>query len=53
MTPPDSTRVFKRRLLVMRAEPVRLSEFVDEYRRELSSSREEAAFASADLFRRF
>ncbi|CDF86762.1 hypothetical protein PKB_5452 [Pseudomonas knackmussii B13] len=42
---------YVRRHLVMRDTPVRLSEFVDEYRQELRCSREEAAFASADIFR--
>lgn len=52
MTPPHTAHRFKRRLLVMRSTPVRLSEFINEYRQELACSREEAAFASADLFRR-
>jgi len=52
MTRPHTAPRFKRRLLVMRSTPIRLSEFIDEYRQELACSREEAAFASADLFRR-
>lgn len=43
---------FKRRLIVMRDSPIRLSNFIDEYRQELGCSRETAAFAAADLLRR-
>ncbi|GLK90018.1 hypothetical protein [Pseudomonas turukhanskensis] len=42
----------KRRLIVMRSSPIRLSDFIEHYRQELGCSREEAAFASADILRR-
>ncbi|WP_328994434.1 hypothetical protein [Pseudomonas aeruginosa] len=42
----------RRRVLVSRTTPIRLSDFIDHYRQELGCSREEAAFAAADIFRR-
>lgn len=43
---------FMRRLLVFNKVPIQLCDFIDHYRQELGCSREEAAFASADILRR-
>ncbi len=51
MTNPQIAPV-KRRLLATRLEPLRLCDFIGGYRQELGCSHEEAAFASADIFRK-
>jgi len=51
MTNPQTAPV-KRRILVTRFDPLRLCDFIGGYRQELGCSHEEAAFASADIFRK-
>jgi len=51
MTSPQ-TAPSKRRRLVTRFDPLRLCDFIGCYRQELGCSHEEAAFASADIFRK-
>ncbi|MCF7203087.1 hypothetical protein [Pseudomonas oligotrophica] len=51
MTSPQAAPI-KRRPLVTRCDPLRLCDFIGYYRQELGCSDEEAAFATADIFRR-
>ncbi|NWL76769.1 hypothetical protein DM872_07905 [Pseudomonas taiwanensis] len=51
MTSPQ-TAPAQRRPLVTRFDPLRLCDFIGCYRQELGCSHEEAAFASADIFRK-
>ena len=51
MTSPQTTPS-KRRPLVTRCDPLRLCDFIGYYKQELGCSHEEAAFATADIFRR-
>ncbi|MGE6794013.1 hypothetical protein ACQKFS_18550 [Pseudomonas guineae] len=51
MTSPQTTPI-KRRPLVTRFDPLRLCDFIGYYRQELGCSHEEAAFATADIFRK-
>lgn len=51
MTSPQ-TAPSKRRPLVTRFDPLRLCDFIGYYRQELGCNHEEAAFATADIFRR-
>lgn len=51
MTSPQTAPI-KRRPLVTRFDPLRLCDFIGYYKQELGCSHEEAAFASADIFRK-